>query len=148
LTEGLSLRQTRSGVLTLAVLQTYSSPSFTKRSLFKDQSPRPDDVMTQLTQLIVQGISSGAIYGLVALGLVLSYKATEVLNFAQGDVVMLSAFLGWGLVVAVGLPFWLSFVVVLCIAAALCFLLEAKIMRRIVGRPGSQVSCSPSGSAS
>jgi len=104
--------------------------------------------MTQLTQLIVQGISSGAIYGLVALGLVLSYKATEVLNFAQGDVVMLSAFLGWGLVVAVGLPFWLSFVVVLCIAAALCFLLEAKIMRRIVGRPSSQVSCSPSGSAS
>jgi len=41
--------------------------------------------MTQLTQLIVQGISAGAIYGLVALGLVLSYKATEVLNFAQGD---------------------------------------------------------------
>jgi branched-chain amino acid transport system permease protein len=91
--------------------------------------------MTQLTQLIVQGISSGAIYGLVALGLVLSYKATEVLNFAQGDVVMLSAFLGWGLVVTAGLPFWLSFVAVLCISAALCFLLEAKIMRRIVGRP-------------
>jgi branched-chain amino acid transport system permease protein len=44
--------------------------------------------MTQLTQLIVQGISTGAIYGLVALGLVLSYKATEVLNFAQGDIVM------------------------------------------------------------
>jgi hypothetical protein len=57
---------------------------------------RANDPMTQLTQLIVEGISSGGIYGLVALGLVLSYKATEVLNFAQGDLVMLSAFLGWG----------------------------------------------------
>lgn len=91
--------------------------------------------MTQLTQLIVQGISTGAIYGLVALGLVLSYKATEVLNFAQGDVVMLSAFLGWGLIVGAGLPFWPSLFLVLAIAAALCFVLEAKIMRRIVGRP-------------
>ena len=73
--------------------------------------------MTQLTRLIVQGISSGAIYGLVALGLDYRHKTTGALNFAQGDVVMLSAFLGWGLVVAAGLPFWLSFVAVLCIAA-------------------------------
>ena len=41
---------------------------------------------------------------------------------------MLSAFLGWGLVVAVGLPFWLSFVLVLGIYAALCFLLEASVV--------------------
>jgi len=91
--------------------------------------------MTQLTQLIVQGISTGAIYGLVALGLVLSYKATEVLNFAQGDVVMLSAFLGWGVMIGAGLPFWPSLLIVVGLAAALCFVLEAKIMRRIVGRP-------------
>lgn len=39
--------------------------------------------MTRLTQLIVQGTSTGAISGLVALGLVLSYKATEFLNFAK-----------------------------------------------------------------
>ena len=91
--------------------------------------------MTQLAQLILQGISTGAIYGLVALGLVLSYKASEVLNFAQGDVVMLSAFLGWGLTVGTGLPFWISLPAVVMIASALCYLLEAKIMRRIVGRP-------------
>jgi len=91
--------------------------------------------MTQLTQLIVQGISTGAIYGLVALGLVLSYKATEVLNFAQGDVLMLSAFLGWGFMVGAGLPFWPSLLLVVALVAALCFVLEAKIMRRIVGRP-------------
>ena len=91
--------------------------------------------MTQLTQLIVQGISAGAIYGLVALGLVLSYKTSEVLNFAQGDVVMLSALLGWGLIAGAGLPFWLSLAAVVVITSTLCFLLEAKIMRRIVGRP-------------
>ena len=91
--------------------------------------------MTQLAQLILQGISTGAIYGLVALGLVLSYKASEVLNFAQGDVVMLSAFLGWGLTAGAGVPFWIALPAVVVIASVLCYLLEAKIMRRIVGRP-------------
>jgi len=94
-----------------------------------------DSLTTQLLQLAVQGVSIGAIYSLVALGLVLGYKATEVLNFAHGDVLMLSAFLGWWMIVGLGLSFWTAFPLVLIAVAALCHLLEARVMRVIVGQP-------------
>lgn len=90
---------------------------------------------TQFAQLTLQGFAAGAIYGLVALGMVLGYKATEVMNFAHGDIVMLSAFLGWGLIEALHMPFWLALVAVVALVALFCYGLEAKIMRRIVGQP-------------
>ena len=92
-------------------------------------------IAAQWLQLALQGISIGAIYSLVALGLVLGYKATEVLNFAHGDVLMLSAFLGWWLIAGMGLSFWIALPLVVVAAAALCYLLEARIMRVIVGQP-------------
>ena len=52
----------------------------------------------QVLQLALNGIAIGSIYALVALGIVLTYKATEVLNFAYGDILMMSAFIGWGLI--------------------------------------------------
>lgn len=94
-----------------------------------------NELSTQVAQLALQGVSIGAIYSLVALGLVLSYKATEVLNFAHGDIVMLSAFLGWWLIADVGLSFWIALPCVLAVGALLCHVLEARIMRRIVGQP-------------
>src|ERR1700712_5249240 len=94
-----------------------------------------DSFATQWLQLFVQGVSIGAIYSLVALGLVLGYKATEVLNFAHGDVLMLSAFLGWWLIAGLGWSFWLALPLVVLAVAALCHLLEARIMRVIVGQP-------------
>lgn len=91
--------------------------------------------MSQLIQLLVQGVAVGAVYGLVALGLVLSYKATEVLNFAHGDLLMFSAFLGWWLISANGMGFWAATVLVICIVGLLGYFLEAGLMRRIAGRP-------------
>ena len=64
--------------------------------------------LAQVVQLAINGMAIGAIYALVALGLVLTYKATEVLNFAYGDVLMASSFVGWGLIVGLGWPFWLA----------------------------------------
>ena len=52
----------------------------------------------QLIQLLIDGIASGCIYGLVALGFVLIYKATETINFAQGDILMLGAFVALSLI--------------------------------------------------
>ena len=46
-----------------------------------------------ILQLLIGGIANGCIYGLVALGFVLIYKATEAVNFAQGDMMMLGAFI-------------------------------------------------------
>lgn len=90
---------------------------------------------TQFAQLTLQGFAAGAIYGLVALGMVLGYKATEVMNFAHGDIVMLSAFLGWGLIEALHMPFWFALLAVVALVALFCYGLEARIMRRIVGQP-------------
>jgi branched-subunit amino acid ABC-type transport system permease component len=54
-------------------------------------------------------IAQGCIYGLIALGFVLIYKATETVNFAQGELMMLGAFFGgWPLMTHPGLPFWLA----------------------------------------
>ena len=86
-------------------------------------------------QLALNGMATGAIYALVALGLVLTYKATEVLNFAHGDVLMASAFVAWGLIVGLGLPFWLAALLTTAFAAALAWQIDALVMRRIVGQP-------------
>lgn len=61
-----------------------------------------------LSYLILAGISTGAIYALVALGIVLVYKATGTINFAHGDQLMIAGFLAWTLHVALGLPYLLS----------------------------------------
>ena len=91
--------------------------------------------LAQVIQLAVNGMAIGAIYALVALGLVLTYKATEVLNFAHGDVLMASSFVGWGLIVGLGWPFWLAALATMAIAAVLSWLIDARVMRLIVGQP-------------
>jgi len=51
--------------------------------------------MDLLPQLIVSGIAAGCLYALVAIGLVLIYKATDIVNFAQGESVTVGAYMGW-----------------------------------------------------
>jgi branched-chain amino acid transport system permease protein len=78
-----------------------------------------NSLFAQFLQLCLNGIAVGAIYALVALGLVMIYRASETINFAHGDILMASAFVGWGLIVGVGLPFWLAALVTILLAAAL-----------------------------
>ena len=91
--------------------------------------------LAQVFQLALNGMAIGAIYALVALGLVLTYKATEVLNFAHGDVLMASSFVGWGLIVGQGWPFWVAAPCTVLLAAALSWVIDARVMRLIVGQP-------------
>jgi len=56
-------------------------------------------------QLVASGLANGAVYALVALGLVVMYKATDVVNFAQGEMVMLGALMGWTAAGPLGLPY-------------------------------------------
>lgn len=86
-------------------------------------------------QLTVNGVAVGAIYALVALGLVLIYKATEVLNFAHGDLLVVSAFVAWGLITVWGWPFWAALLTTMFLVAALSFALDALVIRRIAGQP-------------
>src|SRR5262245_53464647 len=82
----------------------------------------------------ITGLATGGVYALIALGLVLIYKSSEVINFAQGDLLLFGAYIGWALTTA-GVPFLLAFVLAIAIAAATGVLTERLILRRMVGRP-------------
>lgn len=91
--------------------------------------------MTFFLELLVGGLAVGAIYGVVALGWVLIYKASNVLNFAQGEFLLLSAYLLWTLVLPAGLPVWLSFVITFAFAVFLGLLVERLLLRPLIGEP-------------
>jgi branched-chain amino acid transport system permease protein len=86
-------------------------------------------------QLLVGGIATGSIYGLVALGFVLVYKATDVFNFAHGDFMTIGAYLLVTLVVGVKLPFAAAFAFVLLLAALMGLAVQFTIIRPMLGRP-------------
>ena len=92
-------------------------------------------------QLLVSGLANGCVYGLVALGFVLIYKATEAVNFAQGDFMMLGAFVTLGLVNPeyAGLPFWLALPLVFLIMGAIGYLIDAAILRVVFGQSQTAV---------
>jgi branched-chain amino acid transport system permease protein len=89
----------------------------------------------QLLQLLISGLSQGCIYGLIALGFVLIYKATETVNFAQGELMMLGAFAGLLAAAYFGLPYWAALVAAVAVLAALGLATERLVLRPILGQP-------------
>jgi branched-chain amino acid transport system permease protein len=81
-------------------------------------------------QLIISGISIGSIYALVALAMVIIYKTSEVPNFAQGEMAMLSTFVAFMLLASYGQPFLISFSGALVFAIFLGVFLEFVFLRR------------------
>jgi branched-chain amino acid transport system permease protein len=93
----------------------------------------------QFLQLVISGISQGCIYGLIALGFVLIYKATETVSFAQGEMMMLGAFAGLALMTALNFPFWITIPAVMLAMAAFGVLLERVVIRPILGQPAFSI---------
>ncbi len=91
--------------------------------------------MTKFLQLASQGVALGAVYALVALGFVVIYRATGVINFAQGGLVLLGAFLVYNATFTWGLSFWPAVLVTMIMGAAIGALFEAIVLRRMIGRP-------------
>ena len=89
----------------------------------------------QVLQLLLSGIAQGCIYGLIALGFVLIYKATETVSFAQGELMMLGAFCAFAGMSLFGLPFWLAALLAVAAMAAFGVLLERVVIRPILGQP-------------
>ncbi len=89
----------------------------------------------RLLQLVVNGAAAGCIYGLIALGFVLIYKATEMVNFAQGDIMMLGGFFAFSLIAHFGLNYWVGALLAILATAALGFALDAVVLRRVIGQP-------------
>jgi len=88
-----------------------------------------------LLQIIVTGIATGGVYGLIALGFVLIFKATGILNLATGTIMTLGAFICLTVLDAVGAPFWVAFMVTLAFAFILGLFIERTILRPLIGEP-------------
>ena len=93
----------------------------------------------QALQVLISGISQGCIYGLIALGFVLIYKATETVNFAQGELMMLGAFLGLTATAGMGLSYWAAVPCALAGMALVGLLIERATLRPILGQPAFSV---------
>lgn len=91
--------------------------------------------MDLLPQLIVSGIAAGSLYALVAIGLVLIYKATDIVNFAQGESVTVGAYMGWLFVTELHLPYFLSLVLVMMASALVGVLIERIAYRPLIKSP-------------
>ena len=92
-------------------------------------------MFSQLLQLFLGGVAQGCVYALVALGFVLIYKATETVNFAQGDMMMLGAFFGLTASTVLGLPYWATIAFAIIVMAAVGMLIERIVIRPVLGYP-------------
>ena len=90
--------------------------------------------MTEFLQQVVAGLASGSIYALLALGIVIIYRSTGIVNFAQGEMATFTTFIAWTLVDH-GLGYWAAFPLTLLIAFAGGIALERTIVRRVEGGP-------------
>ncbi len=90
--------------------------------------------MHQFLQQIFSGLATGAIYASVALALVMIYRATDLVNFAQGEMAMFSTYIAWTLVNA-GLPFWLAFLITLVVSFIGGMVIERVLIRPVENAP-------------
>jgi len=90
-------------------------------------------------QLMLIGISQGCGYALVAIGFVFIYRATEIVNFAHGELMMLGAFMVLTFSQILGLNFWLSAALGVLSLGAFGYLLDAVVMRRVAGEAQASI---------
>ena len=88
---------------------------------------------------MLAGVAQGCVYALVALGFVLIYKATETVNFAQGEMMMLGAFFALTAATVVGLPYWATILFAIAVMFVLGMLVERMILRPVLGQPAFTV---------
>jgi branched-chain amino acid transport system permease protein len=85
-------------------------------------------------QQVVSGLATGGIYGSLALALVMIYQATDVVNYAQGEMAMFSTYLAWSMINA-GLPYWVAFSATLVIALVGGIVIERVVIRPVENAP-------------
>ncbi len=91
--------------------------------------------MTQFFQQVVSGLASGGIYAALALALVLIYRATGLINFAQGEMATFTTFVCWALVRHHGVPYWGAFFLTLLIAFAGGVGIQRVVIRPVEAKP-------------
>jgi len=91
--------------------------------------------MQLLIQLLVNGLVVGTLYGVVAMSFVLIYKATQVVNFAQGELLLIGAWVCWWLLTKNQLPFWLGMPISLVFMFAFGVAVQVVVLRPMIGEP-------------
>lgn len=91
--------------------------------------------MSYFLQLVVSGVVVGSIYALSALGFVLIYKSSRVLNIAHGQIIAGGAFIAYALTVSAGIPLVLSFFISMVLTFFLSMAVERVFLRRLIGEP-------------
>ena len=90
------------------------------------------DIVLQLT---VSGLSNGMVYALAAVGFVVIYKASDVINFAQGELLLFGAYLSFSTIAQIGLPWSVGVALTLVLAVVLGLLIERLALRPLIGEP-------------
>jgi branched-chain amino acid transport system permease protein len=85
-----------------------------------------------LVHVVVSGLATGSIYALMALSLVIVYNATRTLNFAQGEMLMVSTFVGWTVLQMTSAPLALALLAAIAAGALLGWALERAVIRRAI----------------
>ncbi|OJU88811.1 MAG: branched-chain amino acid ABC transporter permease [Burkholderiales bacterium 66-5] len=91
--------------------------------------------MNYFLELVVSGLAVGAIYGLVAMSFAVIFKATGIINFAQGEMGMLTAYSSWSIATALGTSAVPTIIVAVVVGAILGLVCERLIMRPMLGEP-------------
>ena len=91
--------------------------------------------MAELVQYLITGISVGMVYALIALGFALIWKSSSVANLALGQLVLLSSWFTYSMLVQAGFPLWLSFPLVILFALFLGWTIERLALRPLIAQP-------------
>jgi branched-chain amino acid transport system permease protein len=86
-------------------------------------------------ELVVNGLMVGSLYSLIAVGFVLIYKASDVINFAQGEFVMFGGYIVAACLQLYGLSLWLSLTIGVVAMVLLGFVIEGAVLKHLIGRP-------------
>lgn len=91
--------------------------------------------MREFLSFLIPGIMSGFVYSLIALGFVLIFKSSGVLNLAQGELVIIGAYIFYAITTQLGLPIWAAVLCTLILLGILGLLIERTAMRPLIGQP-------------
>ena len=91
--------------------------------------------MTELLQFVITGLTVGMVYALIALGFTLIWKSSGVANLALGQLVLISSWVTYSVLVQADLPFWLGMPLVIVFALAMGWLMERVALRPLIGQP-------------
>jgi len=91
--------------------------------------------MAEFLQFTITGIAVGMVYALIALGFVLIWKSSSVANLALGQIVLLSSWFTYGMLVQAQLPLWIGFILVILFALFLGWMIERFALRPLIAQP-------------